>query len=111
MTTEFNQAQFDQTREAIEDAFASLYLIDVASLTKEQRQEHSKLLGAAYKAVLQIENAAFESLTRDALKKLPAIHERARSLQDKLAGLKTANQVLTIVAGVANLFADVVALL
>jgi hypothetical protein len=91
--------EFDTFRRSIEDTFISLYVIDVGSLSLEEKKTHQELLAAAYLAVVRIENKAFNELTKVAIDKLAMLSERTQLLQQKLAGFKKAAETLQIVSG------------
>lgn len=102
---------YESFRKAVEDAFTSLYVIDVGSLTPEQKEQHQEALGAAYLAVIRLENKQFSELTDKAMKKLDAVSERTLALQQQLFGLKTATETLEIVAGALDLLTSIAKLL
>lgn len=102
---------YDDLRRAVEDAFTALYVLDVGSLTAEQREQHQEALGAAYLAVIKLENKQFSELTDQAKKRLNSLADRTIALQQQLAGLKKATETLEIVAGALNLLTSIVKLL
>jgi hypothetical protein len=103
--------EYDDLRRAIEDAFTALYVLDVGSLTTEQRKQHQEALGAAYLAVIKLENKQFSDLTDHAKKKLYSLAGRTFALQQQLAGLKKATETLEIVAGGLDLLTSITKLL
>ena len=107
-----NHLEFKTLRQAVEDVFAALYLIDAGSLTPDQRRQHQESLGAAYLAVVKLENAEFEKLSTKALATLIDLKGSVYSMQAQLSGLKSAAEkldVLTkglaVLATIAGLFA------
>lgn len=106
-----NKNEYDSLRKAVEDAFTSLYILDVGSLTPEQRKQHQEALGAAYLAVIRLENKRFSELTDQAKQKLDSLAARTLALQQQLAGLKKAKETLEIVAGALDLLTSIAKLL
>jgi hypothetical protein len=106
-----NNTEFENLRKSVEDTFTSLYVIDVSSLSADQRKQHQELLSAAYLAVIRLENRSFENLTNDALSRLGALSARARDLQEQLAGFKNAIETLRIVASALNVLTTIAELL
>jgi hypothetical protein len=100
-------AEISQFRKAIEDTFLALYIVDVGSLTADQRKTHQELLGATYLALVRIENKAFNTLTASALQKLPALSASTIQLQSQLAGLKKATETLQLVAGALDVITSI----
>lgn len=96
------KSEFDVLRNAlrisVEEVFASLYLIDVGSLTPAERALHQRALNDAYIAMIRLENARFAAIAERARQKLAALAPRAHALREALAGLKRASAVLAIVA-------------
>lgn len=103
--------EYDDLRKAVEDAFTALYVLDVGSLSTEQRKQHQEALGAAYLAVIKLENKQFSDLTDQAKKKLDSLAGRTLALQQQLAGLKKATETLDIVAGALDLLTSIAKLL
>ena len=103
--------EYDSLRKAVEDAFTALYVLDVGSLTTEQRKQHQEALGAAYLAVIRLENKRFSDLTDQARKKLDSLAGRTLVLQQQLAGLKKATETLAIIASALNLLTSIAKLL
>ena len=106
-----NNNEYDSLRIAVEDAFTALYVLDVGSLTSEQRKQHQEALGAAYLAVIRLENRQFSDLTDQAMKKLNSLADKTLALQQQLAGLKKANETLEIVASALDLLTSIAKLL
>lgn len=102
---------YDNLRKAVEDTFTSLYIIDVGSLTPEQRKQHQEALGAAHLAVIQLENKLFAELTDQAKQTLDSLAAGALALQQKLAGFKKAKETLEIVAASLDLLTSITKLL
>jgi len=106
-----NSADYDTFRTSVEDIFAALYMLDVGSLTSDQRLQHQKALSAAYLAVIRIENKQFADLTADALQKLVPLSASTAALQAQLVGLKKAADTLQIVSGALDVLTAIVKLL
>jgi thioesterase domain-containing protein len=106
-----NKDEYENLRKAVEDTFTSLYVLDVGSLTAEQRNQHQEALGAAYLAVIRLENKRFSELTDQAKNKLEALKDRALALQKQLAGLKRAKETLEIVASALGVLTSIAKLL
>ena len=104
-------SEYDNLRKAVEDTFTALYVLDVGSLTPEQRKQHQEALGAAYLAVIRLENKQFSDLTDQAKKKLDSLADRTSALQQQLAGLKKATETLEIVASALDLLTSIAKLL
>lgn len=103
--------EYEYVRKAVEDAFTALYVLDVGSLTSEERKQHQEALGAAYLAVIRLENKQFSDLTDQAKKRLDALAGRTFTLQQQLAGLKKATETLEIIAGALDLLTSIAKLL
>lgn len=103
--------EYENLRKAVEDTFTSLYVVDVGSLTPDQRQKHQESLGLAHLAVIRLENKKFSELTEHAKKKLASLSAGALELQKQLAGLKKASETLEIVAGALDIFTSILKLL
>lgn len=106
-----NKAEYGEFQKSVEDIFTSLYMVDAGSLTPEQRKTHQEALGAAYLAVIRLENARFADITDQAKKTLDTLATRSRQLQEQLAGLKKAKEVLNIVSGALDVLTAIAKLL
>lgn len=106
-----NKNEYDSLRKAVEDTFTSLYIVDVGSLTPDQRKRHQEALGATYLAVIRLENSRFSELTDQAKQKLDSLSAGALALQQQLAGLKKAKETLEIVAGALDVLTAIAKLL
>lgn len=105
------EAEYEAFRASVEDTFTSLYVIDIGSLTPDQRKQHQEALGAAYLAVIRIENKQFADLTDKAIEKLGSLSVSTLELQRQLAGLKKATETLQIVSSALNVFTAIAKLL
>lgn len=106
-----NKNEYDSLRKAVEDTFNSLYVLDVGSLTPEQRKQHQEALGAAYLAVIRLENRRFSEIADKAKQKLDSLAAGVLALQQQLAGLKKAKETLEIVSGALDLLTSIAKLL
>ena len=100
-------AEFAVFRASVEDIFTSLYVIDVGSLSPEQRKQHQTALAAAYLAIVRLENKAFAALTANAQAMVPQLAASAQALQGQLAGLKKATQTLQLVSASLNILSSI----
>lgn len=105
------KTEYEAFRASVEDAFTSLYVIDVGSLTPEQRKKHQEALGAAYLAVIRIENKQFADLTANAIKQLEPLSTSTLKLQEQLAGLKKATETLQIISSALSVLTSIANLL
>lgn len=106
-----NDAEYNAFRASVEDTFTSLYVLDVGSLTPDQRKQHQEALGVAYLAVIRIENKQFAELTAQAIAKLGPLSAATLELQRQLVGLKKATETLQLVSGALNVLASIAKLL
>lgn len=100
-------SEFAAFRDSVEDTFISLYVIDVGSLSKEQRQQHQAALSEVYLALTTLENAVFAEITDRAMAKLDQISGSTLALQKQLAGLKKAAETLRLVSAVLDVFTSI----
>ncbi|WP_209672718.1 hypothetical protein [Delftia tsuruhatensis] len=105
------EAEYNAFRTALEDAFIALYVLDVGSLSSDQRLAHQQALSITYLAVVRAENKVLSELTASAKNKLAKIAEATALLQKQLAGLKKATEVLDIVAGALDTLTAITKLL
>jgi hypothetical protein len=103
--------EYDNFRKAVEDVFNSLYVVDVGSLTSDERKQHQELLAAAYLAVVRLENKSFSDLTEQANQKLESLSAGILTLQQQLEGLEKVNETLEIIASSLDLLTSVSKLL
>lgn len=106
-----DDGEFEALRVSAEEILKTLYIVDLGSLTADQRKAHQEALSAAYLAVVRIENSALDGLSALARKRLEPLAKSARDLRDQLAGLKKAKEVIAIVAGGINVLASIAKLL
>lgn len=111
MSPTMNQQEFNTLRAHIEQVFAQLYLIDVDTLTIEQRRQHQQSLSAAYLALVNAEHAAFNQLTDDVKTSLASLLALLQRLQQEVSGLPTPHEKLAVVAQGISIFARVAQLL
>ena len=104
-------ADYKAFRTALEDTFIALYILDVGSLSTDQRLVHQQALSIAYLAVVRAENKALAELTASATAKLEKIAEATLALQKQLAGLKKAAEVLKIISGALDTLTSITKLL
>jgi hypothetical protein len=105
------ETEYSAFRTTLEETFKALYILDVGSLSSDQRLEHQEALSVAYLAVVRAENKALAELTATAKGKLKKVAGATAALQKQLEGLKKATEVLTIVAGALDTLTAITKLL
>lgn len=106
-----DKKDYDELQTSVQDIFTSLYIVDAGSLTAEQRKVHQEALSAAYLAVIRLENKRFADILDVGRKKLEVLATRTRLLQQQLAGLKKAKEVLEIVSSALDVLTTISKLL
>ncbi|HEX4918367.1 MAG TPA: hypothetical protein VFV43_10750 [Limnobacter sp.] len=103
-----NQQDYNTMRQALEDVFATLYLVDTELLSDAQRVQHQTALSTAYSAMVRMENSKLGDLAEQRKLALGKLLAAVRQLQKKLAKLKDTQDKLTEVAGNLDVLAAVV---
>ena len=93
-----NDLEFNNLRASIERVFADLYLIDIDTLTAEQRKQHQVSLSAAYLALVNAEHSKLGQLTGEAKTQLTVLAVNLQRLQQEVSGLPTPHEKLEAVA-------------
>lgn len=106
-----NEQEFKTLRTNIEQVFAQLYLIDIDTLTVEQRKQHQQSLSAAYLALVNAEHAKFSQLTEKSKAQLPDLASIVQRLQREVSGLPTPHEKLEAVAQGVAVFGRIAQLL
>lgn len=102
-----NKNEYQEMRVAAEDTLKSLYIIDISSLSPEQRKQHQDALAIAYIAVIRLENQNFSDLSEEIIKLLKPLHKKTLALQNELAGLKKVTETLRIVDESLNILIQI----
>ncbi|HEX4879559.1 MAG TPA: hypothetical protein VFV39_06925 [Limnobacter sp.] len=103
-----NQQEYDTMRQALEDVFATLYLVDTDTLSDAQRVQHQTALSTAYSAMVRMENTKLGELAEQRKQSLSRLMSGVRQLQKKLAKLKDTQEKLAEVANNLEVLAAVV---
>jgi len=106
-----NEQDFNMLRAHLEQVFAELYLIDIDTLTTEQRRQHQQSLSSAYLALVNAEHAIFSQLTNEVKTSLAALVVCVQRLQQEVSGLPTPHEKLEAVARELSVFGRVAQLL
>ncbi|MBI5258191.1 MAG: hypothetical protein HY855_16930 [Burkholderiales bacterium] len=102
-----DQAAFTAFVTSLEDIFASLYLLDVGSMSAAQKEAHQVALNTAYIAMLRAQNQELKNLTDKAVKQAGQLAAATAAMQAQLAGLKKVAQVLQVVSAGLNVLSSV----
>ncbi|HEX4842261.1 MAG TPA: hypothetical protein VFV57_01200 [Limnobacter sp.] len=103
-----NQQDYNTMRQALEDVFATMYLVDTDTLSDAQRVQHQTALSTAYSAMVRMENAKLGELAEQRKLALAKLMAGVRQLQKKLLKLKDSQEKLAEVADHLDVLAAVV---
>lgn len=92
------EQEFNALRTHLEQLFAQLYLIDIDTLSAEQRRQHQLSLSAAYLALVNAEHAKFSQLTDEVKAGLAALLIGLQRLQQEVSGVPTPHEKLEMMA-------------
>lgn len=106
-----NEQEFNTLRKNIEQVFAQLYLIDIDTLSTEQRRQHQQSLSAAYLALVNAEHATFSRLTDEVKTSLTTLLVCVQRLQQEVSSLPSPHEKLGVVAQGLSVFGRVAQLL
>lgn len=106
-----NNSQYRAFVKSLEDVFAALYLVNVGSLTHEQKVAHQIALNAAYSAMLSAQNAQLQALSDETKLELPVLAAATEKMKDQLAGLQKVGKVLKVVNAGLSVLTSIVKLL
>jgi len=77
----------ENLQQSVHGVFAALYLVDVETLTLQQKKEHQEALSAAYLAYVKAENLEYAGLAEPLKTQLAELAQRAKSLGEEMNGL------------------------
>lgn len=92
------EQEFNALRTHLEQLFAQLYLIDIDTLSAEQRRQHQLSLSNTYLALVNVEHAKFSQLTDDVKTGLAALLIGLQRLQQEVSGVPTPHEKLEAMA-------------
>jgi len=106
-----NELEFKTLQQNVSSVFAVLYLIDVDTLSTEQRKLHQQALSAAYLALVNAENTHFTQLTVPAKAQLAVLAQHVQRLQQAVSAAPAPHETLLLVAEDLSALARVAQLL
>jgi len=106
-----NEQEFNTLRKNIQQVFAQLYLIDIDTLTVEQRKLHQQSLSAAYLALVNAEHATFSQLAEKTKAQLAGLASVVQRLQQEVSGLSTPHEKLGTLSQGISVFGRIAQLL
>ncbi|HEX4855482.1 MAG TPA: hypothetical protein VFV28_01635 [Limnobacter sp.] len=78
--------ELDNLQQSVHGVFAALYLVDVETLTLQQKQQHQQALSAAYLAYVKAENLEYTELAAPLEQQLTELAQRVGNLGKQMAG-------------------------
>ncbi len=106
-----NEIAYANLRSSTEAAFTALYEIDAKKMDTKERDQLQEVMGAAYLAMIRLENTEFANLTGIAVRQLAALKTGAEELQKQLEGLKTTTEIIKTISSSLNLLRSIATIL
>lgn len=103
-----NPSDLQQLQAHTRAVFSALYVLDVDTLSNEQRARHQQQLAAAHAALVKLENTRIEQLNEAARQQLAALQAGLAHMQAELDGADKPLDVLAAVGDVMDKLVGVV---